>query len=492
MTHHSPTRPSGRLDQPIDPFEQELRRVLADQATDPAPERLVARVTAIPGTIRPNVAWAGGLRRRLGFGPGARRVFGAGIGSVAVGAVAVMAVVLVGGSLLVGRLTLPSDSGGSSGGPVGASPSTARVSSTSPGGPSPSADTASQPPVVGPVGGPVPAGFQPTSATFVSAADGWLLGTTTGPGATRCTALVRTTDGGRTWASIPAPSATFVAGGAGASGVGSLRFADALDGWAFGPDLWATHDGGATWRQVSLPGSSTDGQVMAVETAAGAVHAVYDAGLGNGRLTIATSPIDTDAWTASPTTVEVGAGPAARPQIVLQGSAGWMIEVDREVIAGARLIAGTWEPWQPPCTKTAGPATLAAASASDLVVACDVGVWSTPTGVHAYLSSDGGATFTPAPSKPPVFSIEGVAAPAPGIVFVAGSLSGVGSAIVGSFDGGATWTAVHVLQGAGSMDVSFTTPDQGIAIAVSGDGSSALVMTRDGGRSWSTVPIVGG
>jgi photosystem II stability/assembly factor-like uncharacterized protein len=354
-------------------------------------------------------------------------------------------------------------------------------------GPSPSVGPSS----LGPVGGPIPANFQPASATFTSVDDGWLLGTATCAGAP-CVAIVRTTDGGRTWASIPAPKATFVAGGSGTSGVGGLRFADALDGWAFGPDLWATHDGGATWHRVSLPGLSAGGQVMTLETAAGAVHAVYDRGLGGGLMTIATSPVGSDAWTVSPTTVELGAGPVPRPQIVLHGSAGWLIEVDREVLAGARLVAGEWKPWQPPCTNTAGPATLAAASASDLVVACDEGVWSTPTGVHVFVSSDGGATFTPAASKPPVFSIEGVAAPAPGVAFVAGSLSGVGSAIVGSFDGGATWTAVHVLQGAGSLGVSFTTADQGISISATGDGRSDLLMTRDGGRTWSKVAIAGG
>ena len=271
-----------------------------------------------------------------------------------------------------------------------------------------------------------------------------------------------------------------------------LRFADTLNGWAFGPDLWATHDGGATWRRVSLPGLSADGQVMTLETAAGAVHAVYFDGSGAGRLTIATSPAGTDAWAVSPTTVELGAGPVPHPQLVLHGSAGWLVEVDRVVIAGARLVAGAWEPWQPPCATVAGPATLAAASMSELVVACDEGLWSTPTGVHVYSSSDGGATFAPAAAKVPVFSIEGVAAPAPGIALVAGSLSGVGSAIVGSFDGGASWTAVHVIQGAGSLDLSFNAPEEGVAISTSGDGRSELLMTRDGGRTWSKVPIAGG
>ncbi len=474
MTPEQPTQPI----RPLDPFEQELRRVLADEATEPAPERLVGRVAAIPGAVRPGVSWVGRVRGRLGSGPATGPAFGSGIG---LAAVAALAVVLVGGSLLLGRLAPPSDIGSPSSGPVGASPS--------PGSASPS--PAVSPSALGPVGGPIPSGFQPASATYTSAGHGWLLGTATCAGAP-CAAIVRTMDGGRTWASIPVPDAAFVAGGSGSSGVSGLRFADALDGWAFGPDLWATHDGGATWHRVSLPGMSADGQVMTLETAAGAVHAVYFDGNAAGLLAIATSPVGTDAWVASPTTVELGAGPVPHPQLVLHGTAGWLVEVDRAVIAGARLVGGAWEPWQPPCAAVAGPATLAAASASDLIAACDEGLWSTPTGVHVYVSSDGGATFTPAASKVPVFSIEGVATPAPGIAFVAGSLSGVGSAIVGSFDGGATWTAVHVLQGAGSLDLAFTTADEGVAISTSGDGTSELLVTRDGGRTWSKVPIVGG
>jgi photosystem II stability/assembly factor-like uncharacterized protein len=403
--------------------------------------------------------------------------------------VATVAVVLV-GSVLIGRLGAPSTIGRPSGGPVLGSPSASAADPSPSIGavePSPSADTASR----GAVGGPVPADFQPGSATFTSADDGWLLGTARCAGA-RCTAIVRTTDGGRTWASIPAPDTAFAGDGTVTVGVSSLRFADQLNGWAFGPDLWATHDGGATWHRASLPGLSAERPVMALEAAAGVVHAVYFEANAAGRLTIATSPVGTDDWVASRTTVELGAGPVPHPQLVLQGAAGWLIEVDRVAVDGARLVGGAWEPWQPPCTKVAGPGTLAAASPSDLAVACDEGLWSTPTGVHVYVSSDGGGTFKQAPSKPPVFSVDGVAAPAPGIVFVAGSLSGVGSAIVGSFDGGKSWTAVHVLQGAGSMSLSFPTSGEGVAISSPGDGTSELLMTRDGGRTWSRVPIAGG
>src|SRR5450755_3215052 len=48
-----------------------------------------------------------------------------------------------------------------------------------------------------PAGGPVPSGFEPASVSFVSANDGWVLGSTVPCFAAVCTSMVRTADGGR-------------------------------------------------------------------------------------------------------------------------------------------------------------------------------------------------------------------------------------------------------------------------------------------------------
>lgn len=493
-------------DQPFDPFEQELRKVLAEEAAEPAPERLLARVAAIRHEVRPGLPPVERVRARLGGGQiGADR--GATLG-LAVGLAAASVVLVVVGAALIG-------------------------------GPGPVATVGSPPPSVGtavrlasltraiealrtvirelgirrelgvgglgPTGGPVPAGFEPASVTFVSADLGWVLGTATCAGSP-CAAIVRTTDGGRTWASIPAPDAPITPGRSeggstgvsGPAGVGRLRFANALDGWAFGPALFATHDGGATWHRVMLPGAAADAEVMALETSAGLVHAAYFDG-ASSVVRIATSPVGGDAWTVSPTTMPVGAGPVPQAQIVLRGTAGWLVEVDRTVVGGARLVAGEWQAWQPPCVDLAGPATLAAASEWELVAACDVGLWSTPKGVHLWVSMDAGASFIEAAAQPPVFSVDGVGAPSASSTVVAGSLSGIGSALVASFDGGRTWDAVYVLEGAASVsdlgftDLGFATAGLGVAIttslSTSGVGDAHLIMTRDGGRTWSEVTI---
>ena len=97
-----------------------------------------------------------------------------------------------------------------------------------------------------PVNGPVPSGFEPASYTFVSADQGWVLGTA--PCALPpCTSLLRIRDGGRTWFGIPAPRTPLAIAvgfnGPLTSGVSTVRFADALRGWVFGPELWETQVG---------------------------------------------------------------------------------------------------------------------------------------------------------------------------------------------------------------------------------------------------------
>jgi photosystem II stability/assembly factor-like uncharacterized protein len=106
----------------------------------------------------------------------------------------------------------------------------------------------------------VPAYRTISSLAFVDALHGWALETATCEDAQPCPLVLHaTTDGGQTWQAV-APSR----GGQGAlpwiRDVGSIRFTTARDGWAFGPRLFTTHDGGQTWTDVNWPG-----QVWALE-----------------------------------------------------------------------------------------------------------------------------------------------------------------------------------------------------------------------------------
>ena len=470
------TNPPGR-----DPFERDIRAALDEEAADPAPERLVARISRSRAQIGRPAAGPAGLWARIAP---AMRV----ITALGVALAAVVVVVVASGSLLrqpaTGTATTSPEASGT---PVASTPPATPVT------PAPSNLVLITPSPVasGGTADAVPADFEPVSVTFVSASRGWVVGSATCDGAP-CAVIAATTDGGLTWARIPAPDTKVVSGSAATSGVRGLRFASALDGWAFGPDLWVTHDGGDTWDRESLPGGGAP-QVMALEAAAGTVHVAFWSG-GDPLIRIASGPTTGNALQLSPTTVAIGAGPVPATQIVLHGSAGWLVQVNRDVVGGARLVGGTWQPWQPPCLDTAGPGWLAASSATSLVAACDIGLWSTPEGVHLFTSGDGGATFTEAAGTLPISALSGVTtAPSQPTIVAAGTQADGTTALIGRFNGASSWTTVATLAGTGTFsELGFTTNAQGVAIGHPTGAASQLLMTRDGGHTWTVIEIAGG
>ena len=113
----------------------------------------------------------------------------------------------------------------------------------------------SSPATSGQAGGPVPAGFVATSVTFVSADEGFVLGTAPCAHAP-CTSVLRTLNRGASWAGLPAP---VVALGnpydnTSQPAVWGIRFASPGQGFAFGNGLWVTTDGGEQWAAAARPG----------------------------------------------------------------------------------------------------------------------------------------------------------------------------------------------------------------------------------------------
>ena len=480
-----------------DPFERDLRASLDEMASEPAPDRLVDRVAGIPQEEPAADV------RRVGTGSGLSRLLRAPRATLRVtGGLAAAAVLVAAAALVVATLPGGGPFAGGRPGPTATFPVAVTASPGAVATPTPAPSTAASPQVAGPTGGAVTAGFRAASVTFVSADLGWVLGATPCNTGT-CASIARTTDGARTWAAIPAPSTVLAPGGIsspGTSGVSELRFADPLDGWAFGPELWATHDGGATWHQVTIPGIGSGGSVVALESLDGVVHAV--AWNGSGVFRIASSPVTTDSWTVASTSIPVGAGPVPQIQLLLSGASGWVVEVDRTVVGGARLEGGTWKAWNPPCVDVLGPAILATAGPSDLLAACDGGVWGPPkngaqNGEHLYRSTDGGSTFTMQAGSLPLSAPSAMAAPDPSVIALGGWLGQTQSpALATSFDGGLTWTTTNLpssAQGAapGVTYLGFTTSTQGVAIVQAGGQGGSLLMTRDGGHTWSPVTVGG-
>ncbi len=129
-----------------------------------------------------------------------------------------------------------------------------------------------------------------------------------------------------------------------------------------------------------------------------------------------------------------------------------------------------------------------------LVAACDIGLWSTPEGVHLFTSADGGATFTEQAGALPITALAGITiAPNQPTIVAAGNQADGSAALIGRFSPAASWTVVATLAGGGTFsELGFTTDAQGVAIAQAADGTIQLLMTRDGGRTWTPVGFAGG
>ncbi len=366
----------------------------------------------------------------------------------------------------------------------------------------------------------------PTSVSFDSTTNGWVLGTES-CGTRNCLTLVETSNRGRTWAtkSLPAPlladADRNLAGTAAAiygAAALNVRFANENDGWiygtlpgkvpaggvdlvGYGPILWSTHDGGRTWRRVRLDWTPRDPSIFDLEAGHGMVYA--ETMNRSFLVTLSSSPVGEDHWRIVPTEKLYLPAGGALPggSIVLSGSHGWLVAGnDRGVSASLQLTAsGTWVTWTPPCESVGNSyAVPAASSPLDLVVVCQMGGFgyslssSAPPGATLgsnwlYFSTDGGRSFHSGPElEPRNIYFDGVlASPGPGVVVMSRGPGGVDN-LMASFDGGRTWRVVY--RGEPTF-LSFTSPTQGVALIEHRVGVDSMIMTFDGGRTWRVVVL---
>jgi hypothetical protein len=318
----------------------------------------------------------------------------------------------------------------------------------------------------GPTGGPVPPGFQPMSVTFVSPSEGWVLGTAPCSHAP-CTSVVRTTDGGHSWIGIPAPVTTWVT---------TMRFADPSDGFAYGPQLWVTHNGGVRWYRVR----QVPGHIVDLEASAGVVYAASENSAD--RVRIYRSPAGRDDWHAVKGLPSFYSG--AIPVITLHGTAAWIL-ADSRVYASPTGSSWVRESFQ--CPSDWGLTSLAAYNSEHITVLCtgDAGLGSTSKLVYA--SANGGARFTRAGAPPRGGDGGLLAEPTPRHLFIA-TASGATWLYV-SNNGGRTWHSALTLTdgGKGWADFGFTTTSQGVAIEGEPAIGSRLFMTWNAGKTWQPI-----
>jgi len=353
-----------------------------------------------------------------------------------------------------------------------------------------------------PAGGPVPSGFEPGSVTFVSATTGFVLGVDATCPAGSCAAVARTGDTGASWVALPTPPAAYenhFGTGATKPAVSEVRFADALDGWIYGPSLFATHDGGASWQQLDL-----GGPVVALETSGGFVDAVVSPCPGqqvcSGSLRLEQAPVTGGAFTTVLTGPTVQTSGGGLPALSLHAPVGFVnlsgvSGIMPAILYATRSLAGPggWHAFPDPCAASAGY-SLDAFVAPDVVSLYSLcggqgGAGSIPKEVVR--TENGRSTVVGQP--PPGGDPEALAATSSGTLVV--SAASGASELYRSGDGGATWTTAATFGdgGIGFNDLGFTTSTQGVVVhGVPGPPTgfaSQLLMTRDAGATWQVVPV---
>ncbi len=322
---------------------------------------------------------------------------------------------------------------------------------------------------------PLPSHFAPQSFTAISELTWWVVGAAPCSLAglqPPCGAIVRTTDGGRSFTVLQAPRAT-LAGRLSPSGYSQIRFADLKDGFAYGPNLYATHDGGTTWDPVNVGGDVID---LAISD--GEVYAtVSPNGTDSGRLM--RSPVGQDRWTTVAAAGEVSGGLwVLGTEVIVQSGNGGGSGTDLLVSQnGAESFS------RQPAPSPGLPCDFQAQSPQTIWAECatgtESGVWYARDYVAGFATAHGSG-LPPLPNS---------------AVFAAASNT---TAVVGyqqlyrTSDAGATWTPTGPSGIAQWTYIGFTDSTHGVALGYVGSVSQSnerLYYTTDGGQTYHLVAI---
>jgi photosystem II stability/assembly factor-like uncharacterized protein len=311
---------------------------------------------------------------------------------------------------------------------------------------------------------PVPAGFHPYSVTVVGQIR-YLLG-----GAGGNTALIRSTDGGRTWAGVIAPAAplgvTSASVGNAKNTVHDVRFGSLRDGWAYGGALYATHDGGASWHQIDIGGSVLDLAVSGNSVYALAANCTAAC----TNLHLMTTLVTSDSWQAVPG-LDTGAGSGA---LAVTGTI-------RAAIAGQAVYQGTGKAWSRTGTSPCQSDNMAASAAGTrLVVYCADGAAGSSY-LSAYYSDDHGASWRKASATLRVPSgHESTTVAGPSTLLVATTNPDTAGGLWRTTDAGQHWSQVETTNW---WYVGATTSSDLVGLPAGTSGSWA--ESHDGGRTWT-------
>jgi photosystem II stability/assembly factor-like uncharacterized protein len=350
--------------------------------------------------------------------------------------------------------------------------------------------------------------------TFVSTLTGWVIGQAGHPGHCAntnpyiCTSVAITSDGGGTWHGSPAPDTGAPNGARGVSGIRSL---DGMNGWAFGPQLYATHDRGQTWTRIDTHGM----RVIDLETVNKQAFAVWAQCSGAGpdfaanctSFSLYTTRANVDQWVPVSGAVNLTSGqPAAASsvQLVLTGQLGYLLAPDGTIYQGIDWKYSTG-PWLPVSNSGSGaqacapgPAQadglpsrgLLAATGRGLAELC-MGPASGGTQTKTLLySPDAGISWETAGTAPPAGIATSLSGTPAGPVVVA-TTQGINLSVHApeSHAYKLAWRATQGAALAGGFSYAgMTTDAQGVAIPAD-QSLHAVWFTYDGGSQWQESAV---
>ncbi|WP_256841815.1 hypothetical protein [Ornithinimicrobium cryptoxanthini] len=297
-----------------------------------------------------------------------------------------------------------------------------------------------------------------------------------------CAMLVRSTDGGITWA----PQADLEQLGL----VDRVLFSDQQRGWAWGAKapLWATTDGGATWSTVATGASrvldvSVRDDVLLATTASDQLCSTSPCPLPELSVVL-TDPLDTD-WSDA---VAHRGGPDVAAEVLDAGTTRYVTITNATgQVTSLRLQDGRLEATAALSECTAGPVTVTVSMATPehLVALCD-----DERGLAVQESVNGGRSWTPGNVTVPSFVL-GEQPP------LMASLDSEHLLLVGegnyalTTDGGQTWTAEEFLPGASARPerIAVTQFQEIIVYPTQEQGDPDLGYWRSGdrGATWDVV-----
>ena len=336
-------------------------------------------------------------------------------------------------------------------------------------------------PTTAPSTGPITLRVDLVGLTAISPSQWWVVEEVPCSGGL-CRTLFATTDSGIHFTPIPMPGAVHVGlGPPGPDEVQTVRFADQLDGWAFGPSLYSTHSGGHTWGRLDLGGT-----VYHLVAGSDAVFAIVSPPMCTGDVTrcpsprLWRSPVGRDDWHR----IEAIAG--ASPGLAVHGRSVWVVSANGAAL-GDRLQHSTDDGDHfatLPGQITGIACDYSPSDAQTIWAYCSGGPFmffsrSTDAGEH-FAAPGQGATPNGCPNG------SGLAAASRLIAVAACDFEG--DPLLRTWDGGSTWSVAHpALSAKGRWTVlGFTTPEVGYAFWGDQAGTT-LWRTADAGATWTMI-----